>query len=162
MNRFVITAAAVSFVYMLSTDCVLAQTARSQASRSFTAAEVDALQRGLKAEIDSLKKSRAGQFDPSAEETAILAGAKASGLDAKRYQQVHDVILDVLRTLDIQGKIEGPVSVDLNRVSPEQRKKLERDSFLDLSAASATALRAKLNQFAPLWVEYINLTAAAG
>ena len=158
MNRLVVGAAIVSFAILLPGH-VLAQ---APAARSFTAAEVDAFQRGLKDEIESLRTSQAGRFDPNAEEKAIAAGAKTSALDAKRYRQLHDTILDILRTLDIQGKIEGPVSVDLNRVSAEQRKKLERDPFADLPAASASALRAKLGQLAPLWVAYINLTAVGG
>lgn len=158
MNRMVTCVAIVSFAVLLA-DHVSAQ---APAARSFTSAEVDAFQRGLKDEIESLRKAQAGRFDPNAEEKAIAAGAKASALDSRRYRELHDTILDILRTLDIQGKIDGPVSVDLNRVSADQRKKLTRDPFLDLPAASANALRAKLDQLAPLWVAYINLTAVAG
>jgi hypothetical protein len=141
---------------------------RNAQAVAFTAADVDAFQRGFKEELPYLHKppktasNRFGDVTEEAQQAAMGVGAKAAGLDLNRYRQLHDVILNVLRTLDIQGKIPGPVQVDMSRVSPEQRKQLERDPFVDLPGPSATALREKVGQLAPMWVEYINMTAVAG
>ena len=89
-------------------------------------------------------------------------GAEAAGLPVDQYRDVRETITGVLRTLDMQGKIEGPMSIDLSRADEATKARLARDAFADLPPASAEALRAHLNQLVPVWVEYVNLTAVGG
>lgn len=167
VTRIVGTAATLVMAGAVIVGGVVAQS-RSTQSVAFSGADVDAFQRGFKEELAYLHKppktaaNRFGDVTEEAKGAAVAVGAKASGLDANKYRQMHDAILTVLRTLDAQGKIPGPVQVDLSRVSAEQRKQLERDPFLDLPAASASALRARLQALTPMWAEYIGLTAVAG
>ncbi len=69
---------------------------------------------------------------------------------------------DVLRTLDFQGKIDGPLSIDLARADEATKARVAGDAFAGLPAASAAALRAAIPRLTPAWVEYMTLTAVAG
>lgn len=95
------------------------------------------------------------------ETATIPEGAKASGL-GDRYAAVRNTIHDVLRTLDMQGKIDGPVSIDMASASPEMKAQLAKDPMAELPASSAEALRARLNDVAAQWAEYVRLTAVGG
>lgn len=141
---------------------------------AFTAADVDAFQRGFAREIELVKaaqergrtaktpeeRARAGQ--DSWEEQTAPGGAQAAGLPPERYRATRKTIVRVLETLDFQGKIAGPKEMDRSRASPEALKRLDGDPFAELTPASAAALRARLDAFVPLWVEYVNLTAVGG
>lgn len=77
----------------------------------------------------------------------LLSGAKA-----KAYYT----------TLDCQGKIDGPLSIDLERADEATQARVSGDAFAPLSAASASALRARMNLLVPIWSEYQTLVAVAG
>jgi hypothetical protein len=145
-----------------------------EAHAEFTEADLDAFERGLKKEIDAVKTAREqartaanpqdrGRALQAQFETATIPlGAQASGLDRARYENVRRAVTDVLRTLDFQGKINGPLSIDLERADEATKARLARDAYAELPRASADALRAKLDRLVPVWVEYVNLTAVAG
>lgn len=89
-------------------------------------------------------------------------GAEAAGLPLERYAEIREAITQTLQTLDFQGKIEGPMQLDTSRATPEMRQRLESDAFASLPAGSAAALRSRLDQLAPIWRTYIELTAVGG
>ena len=68
----------------------------------------------------------------------------------------------VLETLDLQGKIDGPMEIDLTLGGAEMRARLEGDAFAALPSSSAELLRARLDRLAPLWSQYVELGAMAG
>lgn len=148
--------------------------ADTPAQRVFTQDDLVAFERGFRKEIDAVREAQqAVATAPDAQargralqaqwETATVPqGAAAAGLDEARYRDVRTAVHEVLRTLDFQGKIDGPLSMDLSRADEETRAKLAGDAFAELPAESAAALRARLDRLAPLWAEYMTLTAVSG
>lgn len=140
----------------------------------FDNADLDAYARGLRREIEAIRAAkersanaktpaeRGEAFQATYESATIPQGAEAAGLPAERYRAIRDAVHEVFDTLDFQGKIDGPRSIDLSRASEEMKKRLARDAFADLPASSASALRARMNDLVPIWIEYVNLTAVAG
>ena len=132
------------------------------------------LERGLRAEIEAVRvaQKRASEANTSAERGAAIQasfetntapiGAAAAGLAADRYSALRDVVTEVFRTLDMQGKIDGPLSIDLSRVDEATKQRLSRDPFETLSPASAQALRTHMDRLVPVWIEYVGLTAVSG
>lgn len=55
------------------------------------------------------------------ETATIRLGAEASGLSEPRYRDVRNGVDRVFTTLDFQGKIDGPLSLDLERVQDARR-----------------------------------------
>ncbi len=140
----------------------------------FTATDMSALRRGLQKEIEAVRaaqsrsstattpQERGLAIQASFETATIPLGAEAAGLSADRYGAPRDTVFDVLRTLDFQDKIDGPLSLDLSRADAATKERLSRDAFVDLPEASASVLRAHLDEILPVWLEYTNLTAVAG
>lgn len=150
------------------------EAAPTSATFAFTDADLDAYARGIAKEIELVKaaqqkantattpEERGEAMQAQWEETTVPEAARLAGIDAERYRQTRETVHEVLKTLDFQGKIDGPLSIDLSRVDEASRAKLARDPFADLSPQSAAALRAKMDQLVPLWSEYVALTAVAG
>jgi hypothetical protein len=135
---------------------------------------LNAYERGLRREIEAVRaaqerssnaktpQERGEAIQGSFEHATIPQGAVAAGLPVEQYRAVRETIHTVLETLDFQGKIDGPLSMDLSRADEATKQRLARDPFTELSSASAATLRAQINRLVPVWVEYINLTAVAG
>jgi hypothetical protein len=68
----------------------------------------------------------------------------------------------LLTTLDFQGKIDGPQSVDTLHANDEMKARLASDPYSALDPASAELVKGRLNRIAPLWIEYVNLTVVGG
>ena len=96
------------------------------------------------------------------ETTTIALGATASGLSEARYRDVRDAVNRVFTTLDFQGKIDGPLSIDLERADADTKARVSGDAFAGVPPAAATALRARMDRLVPLWSEYKTLVAVAG
>ena len=151
-----------------------APAAVTPAGTAFSADELASFVRGFKAEIAAVRVAQqqaAAATDAQARNEAIQAqwetatapaGAAAAGMNPARYGEVRAVVIDVLRTLDMQGKIEGPTSVDLTRVDDATRNRLSQDPLGALPPSSAAALRAQMDELSRLWNEYATLTAVAG
>lgn len=151
-----------------------ATSAPAEGPSSFTDADLDAWARGLAREIELVRQAqqRASQATTPAERGAaaqaqwddatIPEGATAAGMSVERYREVREAVHGTLRQLDFQGKIDGPLSIDLERLAPEQRAKYEEDPYEALTPEAAAALRARLDRAVPLWSEYMSLTAVAG
>ena len=141
---------------------------------AFTEADLDQFERGLRKEIDAVKAAQEkavsaptaqerGQAIQAQWETATIpSGAEASGLSEPRYRHVRDGVDRVFTTLDFQGKIDGPLSIDLERADPTTKARVSGDAFTDLSPEAAKALRARMDRLVRLWSEYKKLVAVAG
>jgi hypothetical protein len=141
---------------------------------TFTEADLDKFEGGLRKEIDAVKaaqekaasastaQERGEAIQAQWETATIPLGAEASGLSELRYRDVRDGVNRVFTTLDFQGKIDGPLSIDLERADPETKARVRGDAFADLPPETAMALRARMDRLVPLWSEYKKLVAVAG
>ena len=141
---------------------------------AFTEADLDKFELGLRKEIDAVKAAQEKAASaPTAQErgeaiqaqwetATIPLGAEASGLSEPRYRDVRDGVNRVFTTLDFQGKIDGPLSIDLERADPDTKARVSGDAFADLPPEAAMALRARMDRLVPLWSEYKRLVAVAG
>lgn len=129
-------------------------------------ANLEALERGLQKEIEIIRRpGRAGSHygvslqarDPEAQEVA-----EAAGMSVLEYRELHDAVERVLTTLNLQGKIGPPRSVDLEKASDEFRARYESDPYAELPSGSADALRRWEERLAKVWGEIVSQTAVAG
>ena len=137
-------------------------------------ADLDVYERGLQKEIELVRAAQAkasAAATPQARGEAMQAqwkeqtmpdAARALGVAPERYAQVRNAVHEMLTTLDFQGKIEGPMQMDTTHATPEMRARLARDPLAELPAASATAVRARLPRLAPVFAQYVTLTAVGG
>ena len=155
-----------------SSDSAVSQAAAS--SVDLTGNALSGFELGLRREIEAVRvaqersaaattsAARGEAIQASFEHATIPEGAIAAGMPVERYTAVRETVIEVFRTLDFQGKIDGPLSIDLSMVDAATKERIARDPFADLSAASAAALRAEMDRLVPVWIEYVNLTATAG
>lgn len=155
-------------------DRSAAEGTASAATPELTADTLNAFGRGLRKELEAVRAAQAqsaSAITPAARGEAIQAsfetatipqGANAAGLPEAQYRAIRETVTGIFRTLDFQGKIDGPLSIDLARADEATKQRLGRDAFADLSPSSAAALRAQMDQLVPIWIEYVNATAVAG
>ena len=146
----------------------------SAAAFALTDPDLDAYQKGLTKEIALVRaaqergrnaktsEDRAKAAEDEWEAQTIPGGAEASGLPLDRYRDVRKTVNKVFETLDFQGKIDGPLDIDVEHASADMKARLSGDPFSELAPASAAALRAKMSKLIPVWVEYMKLTAVNG
>ena len=158
-------------------DSAAAERAPSSAPSAaveLTEADLDVYERGLQKEIELVRAAQARAREaatPEARGAAAQAqwkeqtmpeAARAIGVAPERYEQVRERVHTLLETLDFQGKIDGPMQMDTSRASPEARERLARDPLAELPPASAAAVRARLDRLAPIFAQYVTLTAVGG
>jgi hypothetical protein len=148
--------------------------ASGDAPFAFTAADLDAYERGMRKEIelvlaakargDSAKTpaERGAASQAGFETTTAPVAAQAIGASVGRYEATRRTVNRVFQTLDFQGKIPGPTELDTANASPEMKQRLSVDPFSELPPASADALRARLEPLSKVWIEYMTLVAVAG
>jgi hypothetical protein len=141
---------------------------------TFTEADLEKLEQGLRREIEAVKAARAkaasattaqerGAAMQAQWDTATIPlGAEASGLSESRYREVRSGVDGVFTTLDFQDKIDGPLSIDLQRADPGTKARVSGDAFAGLPPEAARALRARMDRLVPIWSEYKTLVAVAG
>ena len=141
---------------------------------SFTMDDLQAYGRGMAREIAAVRdaaKAEAAATDAASRGRAaqmkwdtatVPQGAEAAGLPVERYRAIRDAVNEVFKTLDFQGKIDGPMQIDLSRVDEATKARVARDPFTDLAPESAAALRKAMDRLVPIWIEYVKLTAVAG
>jgi hypothetical protein len=141
---------------------------------AFTAADLDAWERGMKKEIELVKaaeakaaaaktpEERSKAADAGVETRTAPEAARAIGADPARYEKTRRTVDHVLETLDFQGKIPGPKEMNLDAASAEMKQRLSQDPFAELDPASAAALKARMDRVVPIWIEYTKLTAVNG
>src|SRR5688500_3179213 len=149
-------------------------TPSSTRALELTSDTLNAYERGLKKEIEAVRaaqqssatattaQERGEAIQASFEDATIPQGAAAARLPVKEYRELRETVIGVFRTLDFQGKIDGPLSMDLSRADAATKERLGRDPFADLSPGSAAALRAQKDRLVTIWIEYVTLTAVAG
>ena len=149
-------------------------TPSSTRALELTSDTLNAYERGLKKEIEAVRtaqqrsgtattaQERGEAIQASFEEATIPQGAAAAGLSVEEYRELRETVNGIFRTLNFQGKIDGPLSIDLSRADAATKERLARDPFADLSSGSAAALRAQMDRLVPVWIEYVTLTAVAG
>jgi hypothetical protein len=157
-----------------SVDERATRTPSSTRALELTSDTLNAYERGLKKEIDAVRaaqqrsgtattaQERGEVIQASFEEATIPQGAAAAGLRVEEYRELRETVNGIFRTLDFQGQIDGPLSMDLSRADAATKERLARDPFADLSSGSAAALRAHMDRLVPVWIEYVTLTAVAG
>jgi hypothetical protein len=140
----------------------------------FSERDLDAFERGLRREIEAVHaahrqssaaatpEERGRAIQASFEHATLPHGAEAAGLPVDRYRAIREAVMRTFRTLDFQGRIDGPMEMDMSRATAEQKTELARDAFEALPASSAAALRARMHRLVPVWIEYVKLTAVAG
>lgn len=133
-----------------------------------------ALERGLRREAEAVRtaqqraseattpQQRGEAIQASFETATIPLGAEAAGLSVDDYRAVRETVDTILRTLDVQGKIDGPMSMDFSQVDEATKQRLLRDPLADLPPSSVAAFRARMDGLVAAWVEYMTLTAVAG
>lgn len=141
---------------------------------TFTEADLDAFERGLRREVEAVRaaqrrsgtaktpEGRGAAIQDAFEHATMPIGAEAAGLPLDRYRAIRETVMRTFRILDFQGTIDGPMQMDLSRASAAQKEELSRDPFTTLPGPSAAALRARMDRLVPVWLEYIGLTAVAG
>ena len=144
------------------------------AQASFTETDLDKLERGLRKEMEAVKaaqvkastattpKARGEAIQAQWDTATIPQGAEASGLSVDRYREIREAVDGVFTTLDFQGKIDGPLSIDLERADAATKARVSGDAFAPLPAGSASALRTRMDRLVPIWSEYKNLVAVGG
>jgi hypothetical protein len=141
---------------------------------SFTEADLEKLERGLRSEIEAVKAARAkaaaattaqergAALQAEWDTATIPLGAQASGLSEARYRDVRGTVDRVFTTLDFQDKIAGPLSIDLERADAQMKARVSGDAFAGMPADAAMALRSRMDRLVPIWSEYKTLVAVAG
>jgi hypothetical protein len=141
---------------------------------TLTAADLDGFEKGLAREVELVRAATARILKATTPEEGNAAregmlpektaaeAASVTGLTSERYRVVRETVHGILRTLDFQGKIDGPMSIDTARASASMRQMLASDPYAALDPAGAAALKARLDRIVPVWAEYVNLTAVAG
>lgn len=151
-----------------------AKSASASTTFAFTEADLKAYEKGLAQETALVRAAkvrgdnaktpaeRGKAAQDEWEDQTIPGGAQAAGLPVERYRNVRQAVNWVLETLDFQGKINGPLEIDVEHATPEMKQRLSSDPFGELSPASAAALHARLSKLVPAWVQYMQLTAVNG
>lgn len=149
-------------------------TAASPALAELTTADLDALERGLRREAQLVRdaqqhsgtattaEERGRAIQEGFPERTITIAAADVGMTAARYRAIRDAVDRVLTTLDFQGKIDGPMSIDTANADAALRARLTSDPFAELSSQSAASLRAHMDRIVPAWIEYTTLVAVSG
>ena len=173
---------------LLITGCTSSETKTSQDSAAVTstatdpaaeaitlsAADLDGFEKGLAHEIHLVKEgkeqarrattavARGNAIQSTFEENTMAKAVPASGLSLERYRLVRQTLSRLLTTLDFQGKIDGPQSVDTAFADAEMKARIASDPYSALDRSSAELLKGRLDRVVPLWIEYINLTVVGG
>ena len=155
-------------------DAGAATAAEADAPVALDAADIELYERGLRKEIELVRAAQAAAGSattPEARSQAMQAqraeqtmpeAARSLGVAPERYRRVRETLHEVLETLDFQGRIEGPMQMDTTRASPEARARLARAAMAELPPATVAALRARLDRLAPIFAQYVTLTAVGG
>ena len=148
--------------------------ATTPAKITLTPDDLDGFEKGLTEEIRLVKEGQAraakaatptergNAINSTFEENTTKEAIPKSGLTFDRYHMVRDLMSRLLTTLDFQDKIPGPQSVDTARADSAMKVRLHSDPYAELDQASAALVQSRLTRIAPLWIEYVKLTAVAG
>ena len=157
-----------------STGGEVSAAAADDAPVAFTEADLDAYARGRAKETElvlaarergraaTTPEERGAAIQAEWEDATMPEAARAAGMDEASYRRLRKTVDHVLETLDFQGKIDGPLEVNMDAAGSDLKARLQSDAYAELTPASAAALRAKLPRLVELWNEYKGLTALHG
>jgi len=133
---------------------------------TLTDANLQAYARALRAQAEVIRRpGRGTHYGVTMSRHGLNGEAgevlEAAGMTIDEYRQVHDLVDPVFTTLNFQGEIGPPRSINLE-MAPEWKEKLEGDPFATLTPESAAALRKNLDDVAEAWGEVVGLTAQHG
>jgi len=136
--------------------------AGTQGAIELTPALLQAYAKGLRKEVEIIRRPGRGthygvKVSKFGEEGPEVAAA--AGLSIEEYQAVQEVVGRIFTTLNFQGKIGPPRSIDLAEADPVWKARLEGDPFDELSPSSARALRDHMDVLVPPWSEIVGMTA---
>lgn len=97
-------------------------------------------------------------YDSGGESGEVL---EAAGMTVAEYRAVNDLVEPLFTTLNFQGKIGPPRSINLE-AAPEWKERLQSDPFATLSPESAAALRRNMDKLVPPWSDIVGLTGQHG
>lgn len=141
---------------------------------SLTAADVDGFVKGITKETHLVREGqeranrattpveRGNAIQSTFEENTMKGAVEASGLPLERYRMVRQTLSRLLTTLDFQGKIDGPQSVDTAMADADMKARLASDPYSVLDSGSAELVKSRMSEIAPAWIQYITLTATNG
>ena len=141
---------------------------------AFTEADLDAYARGRAKETElvlaarerartaTTPAERGAAIQAEWEDATMPEAARAAGMDEERYRRLRKTVDHVLETLDFQGKIDGPLEVNMEAAGADLKARLQADPYAELTPSSAAALKARLPRLVELWNEYKGLTALNG
>lgn len=141
---------------------------------TLTTADLDGFEKGLAREVELVRaaseksrtattpEERGEAIQAAFEDNTMKAAAPVTGLSAARYKLVRETLSTLLTTLDFQGKIDGPQSVDTANANAALKARLASDPYAAIDPAGAAEFKSRLNRIVPLWVQYVNMTAVAG
>ena len=141
---------------------------------TLTDADIDGFVKGIAREAELVKEAsqksasaktpqeRGEAIQAGFETNTIVAAAPVTGLSAERYKLVRETIARIMTTLDFQGVIDGPQSLDTANANAEMKARLASDPYSALDAGSAALLKSRLKEVTPAWLSYIDLTAVNG
>lgn len=146
-------------------DGAAGETADPEAAIELTPALLQAYAKGLRKELEIIRRPGRGThygvtISKYGEEGPEVVAA--SGLSHEQYRAVRDVVDRIFTTLNFQGKIGPPRSMDLERADPAWRERLASDPFDELPPSSAQALRDHMHVLVPPWSGIIAMTAQNG
>lgn len=141
-------------------------TAGSQSTAALTDANLQAYARALEKQAEIIRRPGRGTHygvSMSAPASTGESGEvlEAAGMTIEEYRMVDRMVVPVFTTLNFQGEIGPPRSINLD-LAPEWKERLESDPFDTLPPESAAALRRNMDTVAPRWSEVIALTAQHG
>ena len=141
---------------------------------SLTAADVDGFVKGITKETLLVREGteranrattpveRGNAIQSTFEENTMKGAVEASGLPLERYRMVRQTLSRILTTLDFQGKIDGPQSVDTAMADSLMKARLASDPYSALDLSSAELVKSRMTEIVPVWIQYVTLTAVNG
>jgi hypothetical protein len=141
---------------------------------SLTAADVDGFVKGITKETLLVREGqerarrattsveRGNAIQSTFEENTMKGAVEASGLPLERYRMVRQTLSRLLTTLDFQGKIDGPQSVDTAMADSTMKARLASDPYSVLDPSSAELVKSRMAEITPVWIQYVTLTATNG
>ena len=155
-------------------DAVQSAPQSAGAPVSLTAADIDGFIKGIEREAYLVRDGQArasaavtpvergNAIQSTFEENTMKGATEASGLSLDRYRMVRQTLSRLMTTLDFQGKIDGPQSVDTAHADAEMKARLSSDPYASLDVSSAELVKSRLDAIVKAWLDYINLTAVNG
>lgn len=133
---------------------------------ALTDANLEAYARALAKQAEIIRRPGRGThygvtvsiYDGEGESGDVL---EAAGMTVEEFHAVEGLVEPVFTTLNFQGEIGPPRSINLEEASPE-KEGLEGDPFTSLPPESAAALRRHMDTLVPLWSDIVGMTAQHG